>query len=44
VVHESDSSPLEPAAEPILTLVTCFPFAATLPGGPLRYVVRAVAR
>jgi sortase A len=44
VVHESDSSPLEPAAEPILTLVTCFPFDATLPGGPLRYVVRAVAR
>jgi sortase A len=43
VVHESDISPLEPAAEPILTLVTCFPFDATRPGGPLRYVVQAVA-
>jgi len=44
VVHESDVSPLEPAAEPVLTLITCFPFDATLPGGPLRYVVQAVAR
>jgi sortase A len=44
VVHESDSSPLEPTAEPVLTLVTCFPFDAALPGGPLRYVVRAVGR
>jgi sortase A len=43
VVHESDASPLEPAAEPILTLITCFPFDALEPGGPLRYVVRAVA-
>jgi sortase A len=43
VVHESDASPLEPAAEPTLTLITCFPFDATLPGGPLRYVVQAVA-
>ena len=44
VVHESDVSALEPAVEPILTLVTCFPFDATLPGGPLRYVVQAIAR
>ena len=43
VVHESDPSPLEPEAEPVLTLITCFPFDATLPGGPLRYVVQAVA-
>ena len=43
VVHESDVSPLEPAVEPTLTLITCFPFDATLPGGPLRYVVQAVA-
>jgi len=27
--------------EPMLTLVTCYPFAATEPGGPLRYVVTA---
>ncbi len=26
-----------------LSLVTCFPFDALVPGGPLRYVVRAVA-
>jgi sortase A len=26
-----------------LTLVTCFPFDALVPGGPLRYVVRAAA-
>jgi sortase A len=42
VVHESDLSPLEPAAEPTLTLITCFPFDALDPGGPLRYAVRAV--
>ncbi|GMV49996.1 MAG: hypothetical protein NBKEAIPA_03566 [Nitrospirae bacterium] len=26
-----------------LVLVTCFPFDATRPGGPLQYVVRAEA-
>lgn len=31
-----------PAAENALLLVTCFPFDAILPGGPLRYVVTAV--
>jgi len=29
--------------EPTLTLVTCFPFDAIVPGGPLRYVVVAEA-
>ena len=43
VVHESDLWPLEPAAEPMLTLITCFPFDAVAAGGPLRYVVRAEA-
>ncbi len=28
---------------PMLTLVTCYPFDALRPGGPLRYVVEAVA-
>jgi len=28
---------------PTLTLVTCYPFDAVVPGGPLRYVVTAVA-
>lgn len=27
--------------EPVLTLVTCYPFNARAPGGPLRYVVTA---
>ncbi len=26
---------------PILSLVTCYPFDAIVPGGPLRYVVTA---
>lgn len=30
------------AREPLLTLVTCYPFHALMPGGPLRYVVNAV--
>ena len=29
--------------EPTLTLVTCWPFDAVEPGGPLRYVVVATA-
>ena len=29
------------AAQPTLTLVTCYPFNARTPGGPLRYVVTA---
>jgi sortase A len=28
---------------PTLTLVTCYPFDAIVPGGPLRYAVTAVA-
>ena len=44
VVHQSDVSAREPALEPILTLNTCWPFDTTGPGGPLRYVVQAVAR
>jgi sortase A len=36
MVQDSDS--------PMLTLVTCYPFDAINPGGPLRYVVTAVAR
>jgi len=35
----------QPVAGPerLLTLVTCYPFDAVVPGGPGRYVVRAVA-
>lgn len=43
VVHESDVAVLSPTEELTLTLVTCYPFDAVIPGGPLRYVVRAVA-
>ena len=36
-------TPLPPAPEgaSVLTLVTCYPFDAIVPGSPLRYVVRA---
>ncbi len=42
VVDEHDASVLRPAAGSVLTLVTCYPFDAVVPGGPLRFVVRAV--
>ena len=42
VVDARDVEVLEDAGEARLTLVTCFPFDAVVPGGPLRYVVRAV--
>lgn len=43
VVHESDTRALRPAgSDRLLTLVTCWPFDAVDPGGPLRFVVRAV--
>jgi sortase A len=41
VTQKSDTSVLARTAEPTLTLVTCYPFVAVVPGGPLRYVVRA---
>ena len=43
VVDERDTSVLAETGEPRLTLVTCFPFDALVPGGPLRYVVRAAS-
>jgi len=42
VVDEGDASAVQPADGELLTLVTCFPFDALVPGGPLRYVVTAV--
>jgi sortase A len=41
IVHETQTGVLEPTTEPTLTLITCYPFDAIAPGGPLRYVVRA---
>lgn len=43
VVDERQTAVLAATAEPTLTLVTCYPFDAVRPGGPLRYVVRATA-
>ncbi|MEE8522650.1 MAG: class GN sortase [Thermoanaerobaculia bacterium] len=43
VVEDDDVSVLGPGPEDVLTLVTCYPFDAVVPGGPLRYVVRAVS-
>jgi sortase A len=43
VVDFHDRRPLAASREPSLTLITCYPFDAIVPGGSLRYVVRAVA-
>ncbi len=42
VVHESETWVLDPEPARVLTLVTCHPFDAVIPGGAMRYVVRAV--
>lgn len=42
VVHESETSILDPVPERRLTLITCHPFDAVVPGGAMRYVVTAV--
>ena len=41
VVDQGDSRVLEDGDEPQLTLVTCYPFDAVIPGTRLRYVVVA---
>ncbi|HMB55524.1 MAG TPA: class GN sortase [Thermoanaerobaculia bacterium] len=43
VVDEHDVRSLAPSDDDRLTLVTCWPFDAVEAGGPLRYVVTAVA-
>ena len=43
VVDERDTWVAEPTDDKMLTLVTCYPFDAIIPGGPERYVVRATA-
>ena len=42
IVDYRDTSVLAPAAGQTLTLITCYPFDAVVPGGPLRYVVVAM--
>jgi sortase A len=41
VVDRRDLRATRPEPVPRLTLITCYPFDAVNPGGPLRYVVRA---
>ncbi len=41
IVHENEVKYLDITAEPKLTLITCYPFNAIRPGGPLRYLVIA---
>lgn len=43
VVHESATEVMALGDQKKLTLITCFPFDALVPGGPLRYVVVAVS-
>jgi sortase A len=42
VQHETQTQALEPSEHAQLTLITCYPFDAIVPGGPLRYVIRAI--
>ncbi len=44
VIDKSDTSILQPALRTRLTMLTCYPFDAVVPGGPLRYVVVAEAK
>jgi len=41
IVDESEVGVLAETSRPTLTLVTCYPFDAVVPGGPLRWVVTA---
>lgn len=43
VVHEDVARFYSDPSRAVLTLITCFPFDAVAPGGPLRYVVSAEA-
>lgn len=43
VLHEREGAVMEPTGRAELTLITCYPFDAVVPGGPLRYVVQARA-
>lgn len=43
VVDAADTDAIQPTPTGVLTLVTCYPFDALTPGGPLRYIVRARA-
>ena len=42
ILHQSRTEVMEKNGVKQLTLITCYPFHAIIPGGPMRYVVRAV--
>jgi sortase A len=42
IVDRSETGVLADTDRPTLTLVTCYPFDAVVPGGPLRWVVTAI--
>ena len=42
IVDTRQPQSIQDSDAPMLTLVTCYPFDAIVPGGPLRYVVTAV--
>ena len=44
VVHENSTEVMAPDTRKMLTLITCYPFDALVPGGPLRYVVQAFGK
>ena len=44
VVGKNDTSVMRQSSGTRLTLITCYPFDAVIPGGPLRYVIVATAR
>ncbi len=41
IVYDSEVAVLDDHGAVMLTLLTCYPFDSVVPGGPLRYVVRA---
>ena len=41
IINETQMNYIEDTQEDTLTLITCYPFDAVIPGGPLRYVVIA---
>jgi sortase A len=43
IVDRGDTSVLAASSESKVTLITCYPFDAVVPGGPLRYVVVATS-
>ncbi|WP_456371957.1 class GN sortase [Thiolapillus sp.] len=42
VVSQEDTGVLRQTGDSVLHLITCYPFDALVPGGPLRYVVTAI--